>query len=450
MGINPANQFEFLDAQAPTVNRTLADGLYPFTLSQTGLPANFFTCWAANGVTGTERGWKGTRWQIINGNLPMFYLKVSSAGTAFDLIDGLQHAGGSDVALRVSGDYPLGTYTFNGSVTDGFGFTDAVAVDITFIEPLALTALDLYESVNEADWTKVFGTLAGGYTMGIDPANQFEFLDAQAPTVNRTLADGLYPFTLSQTGLPANFFTYWAANGVTGTATGWQGTMWQIINGNLPMFYLKVSSAGTAFDLIDGLQHAGGSDVALRVSGDYPLGTYTFNGSVTDGFNVVDPISVNITFVGFYNVTGTFSMQGRLSRAGVPVSLTGIMNPGPFAGVTIEAISGNLTLLHLITDTYVITTHQERYLDVMLTNNKTMAVSATKTTMSPLELKGGDANDDNVVGLGDATVVGSSYGTGTILSDGDVNFDDKVNIFDLALVGGNYGLTNTVYNTWVP
>ena len=321
---------------------------------------------------------------------------------------------------------------------------------VMVVDPLALTGLDLYESVNEADWTKVFGTLTGGYTMGIDPANQFEFLDAQAPTVNRTLADGLYPFTLSQTGLPANFFTYWAANGVTGTATGWQGTMWQIINGNLPMFYLKVSSAGTAFDLIDGLQHAGGSDVALRVSGDYPLGTYTFNGSVTDGFNVVDPISVNITFVGFYNVTGTFSMQGRLSRAGVPVSLTGIMNPGPFAGVTIEAISGNLTLLHLITDTYVITTHQERYLDVMLTNNKTMAVSAAKITMSPLELKGGDANDDNVVGLGDATVVGSSYGTGTILSDGDVNFDDKVNIFDLALVGGNYGLTNTVYNTWLP
>jgi hypothetical protein len=106
--------------------------------------------------------------------------------------------------------------------------------------------------------------------------------------------------------------------------------------------------------------------------------------------------------------------------------------------------------LDLIADTYIITTDQERYLDVVLTNNKTIAVSAGKTAMSPLELKGGDANDDNAVGLGDATIVGASYGIGTILSAGDVNFDDKVNIFDLALVGGNYYLTSTVYNSWLP
>jgi hypothetical protein len=77
-------------------------------------------------------------YQIITGNQPMFYLKV--VGTSYDLIDGLQFlTTAEENPLRVSGDYPFGTYTFNGEVKDEYAYTDDVTVDITFNDkPVAL------------------------------------------------------------------------------------------------------------------------------------------------------------------------------------------------------------------------------------------------------------------------------------------------------------------------
>ena len=60
-----------------------------------------------------------------------------------------------------------------------------------------------------------------------------------------------------------------------------------------------------------------------------------------------------------------------------------------------------------------------------------------------MELRAGDADDDNDVDLDDATIVGGLYGTGTIADRGDINFDNRVNIQDLALIGGNYELQST-------
>ena len=51
----------------------------------------------------------------------------------------------------------------------------------------------------------------------------------------------LNAFALDQGSLPAGWLGYWAAKGVVSGATGWQGVMWEIINGNAPFFYLKLS-----------------------------------------------------------------------------------------------------------------------------------------------------------------------------------------------------------------
>ena len=48
---------------------------------------------------------------VANGNLPMFYLKVSDTAPAYMLVDGLLHAlnpAAVDEILRISGDYPAG------------------------------------------------------------------------------------------------------------------------------------------------------------------------------------------------------------------------------------------------------------------------------------------------------------------------------------------------------
>jgi hypothetical protein len=447
MAIDPANAFEYLDADNPTVNRTLADGLHPFYLDITDLPEDFYEYWEDQGVTAdaTEGTWQARMWLIIIGEEPMFYLKVD--GENYDLIDGLQ--GGTN-PLRVSGDYPLGTYHFNGTLTDTFGYTGGVDVSITFIEPLSLTAMDLYESVNQADWTKVYGSLASGYTMAIDPANAFEYLDADNPTVNRTLADGLHPFYLDITDLPEDFYEYWEDQGVTADATEgtWQARMWLIIIGEEPMFYLKVN--GTSYDLIDGLQ---GEPNRLRVSGDYPLGTYHFIGTVKDIYDATDSVQVQITFVGTYTVTGTFSMQGRNFRGGILVTLTAQTLPyGPFAGETLDLLSNNLVIEHVSGDTYLITTNQDRYLNLTAASGKSINVDGAKT-LNALMLRGGNVDNDEEIGLADAGIIGGVYGsTGDPqLITADANFDGRVNILDLALVGGNYNLTTaSAYTTWLP
>ena len=52
---------------------------------------------------------------------PIFYLEVGS-GPSYRLVDGfLKDFAGITEYLRVNGDYPLGTYSYNGSVSDTMG-----------------------------------------------------------------------------------------------------------------------------------------------------------------------------------------------------------------------------------------------------------------------------------------------------------------------------------------
>ena len=159
---------------------------------------------------------------------------------------------------------------------------------------------------------------------------------------------------------------------------------------------------------------------------------------------------VNV-YANISSVIGTVSMQGRTARRGAPMTFTG--SPfGPYTATSIEQISNNLVWTNVAEGTYLITTNQPRYLNVTSDLNITVAISATKTSIAPLELKGGNAfYADNIINTGDASLVGGQYGgTGSTLN-GDVNFDGRVNIQDLAIVGGNFYLTSAnAYGSWVP
>ena len=302
--LDDVNPYYYLDADNLVANRTIGDGMYPFYLDQADLPAGFMAYWDAKGVNAGASGatWQGIMYQIIIGNEPMFLLKVD--GTAYDLIDGLQYlAGSGEMPLRVSGDYPFGMYTFNGVVEDEFGYGDAVSVDITF-DPLDLTDLDLFHSLEAVVWDPTPGSFEDGFGLVMDPLIEYYYLDVDNIVVNRELADGQYGFFLDQTALPAGFFEYWDAKGVNAGATGgtWQAVMWDIINGEAPMFFLDVY--GTSYDLIDGLLfQIGSGETPLRVSGDYPLGLYTFIGDVEDDFGLTDEVTVDIEFLAPFDLT---------------------------------------------------------------------------------------------------------------------------------------------------
>jgi len=168
---------------------------------------------------------------------------------------------------------------------------DPVIATLGFFE---ITDADLLTSTDPATLeeagTLLPGNLADGFTMNLDPTVPWYYLDTDTVTSNGTLANGSYPFFITANPGEA-FIAYWAEQGVVEGATGWQGQMWQIINGDAPMFYLKVD--GETLSLIDGLQ---GDPNPLRVNGDYCPGLYTFSGTVMGSTGSGDQVEVSILF----------------------------------------------------------------------------------------------------------------------------------------------------------
>ena len=156
-----------------------------------------------------------------------------------------------------------------------------------------------------------------------------------------------------------------------------------------------------------------------------------------------------------FTVSGTFSMQGNASRAGIPVTFTwgGALVPYGPTGHSTSAISNNFSLTLAYGGDYTITTNQPRYLNIYFDGlNFFKTINVTDDYPLPtLQLRAGNAIwSNNVIDLDDANKVGTDWGS-DLNPDGNVNFDSIVNIQDLALVGGNYGLTSAdAYGTWLP
>jgi len=161
-------------------------------------------------------------------------------------------------------------------------------------------------------------------------------------------------------------------------------------------------------------------------------------------------VVVNGNFV----ITGTFSMQGRVTRGGIPVTLTWTGTGWTYSNGanTVDELVNNFQVTVTYGGGYIITTNQPRYLNLTTASNKTITVNGAKT-LNALMLRGGNVNNDAEIGLADAGIIGGVYGsTGDPqLITADANFDGRVNILDLALVGGNYNLTTaSAYTTWLP
>ena len=162
-------------------------------------------------------------------------------------------------------------------------------------------------------------------------------------------------------------------------------------------------------------------------------------------------------------VTGTLTLQGSWITAGSHWHL--IM--GQPIGLVLTAVSQSInqhptSAWRMYTRThYLLTTTMPRYLNVTAELNKTIGIGSTKTTISALQLKGGNAVWqrevegvwvlDSVIDAGDISLIGTFYGQSGSDLDADVNFSGKVDILDLALAAGNYDQTSALaYGSWVP
>ena len=154
-----------------------------------------------------------------------------------------------------------------------------------------------------------------------------------------------------------------------------------------------------------------------------------------DGF--VLPVfftGANITVLPFATVSGTVRYQGRLDHAGITVTAT-----GPVTRTATTDSAGNF-MLDLEAGVYQIVAQADGYLPASTTVTVT---SGQAITLPGTVLKGGNANGDGAINIGDATLVAANFGLAVPPADAraDINGDGIVNVQDLAILGSNYGLS---------
>jgi hypothetical protein len=167
--------------------------------------------------------------------------------------------------------------------------------------------------------------------------------------------------------------------------------------------------------------------------------------SAVGGVNIfVDSVTDDsLTILGTTTVSGVVDLQGRDNDSGVVVDpLAGVAygyNPAPVT----TGSWGTYSFSNMTDDTYRFTIEMARYLDAWAD----IVVSGDSKTLNKVTLLGGDANDDDTVEIGDASIIGGDFGHsgGSIVHpEADINNDGMVDILDLVLMGGNYGKSSPV------
>jgi hypothetical protein len=244
------------------------------------------------------------------------------------------------------------TYTFT---PDAGQCATETTLTIVVLDVPVVSDVTLLADVGTAPSTwlvPVGGTFSTGFDICIDPMvdnPEYYFLDINTLTSSAPLKlNTLNGFSIDETNVPANWFDYWAAKGVTaGAGSGtWQEVMWPIINGNAPILYINYT--GTDYQLIDGLMYQYASAMLpLRISGDYPEWDYSFNGRVE---------SVDGCMSSFFDVFLEINSLTAPTFAPVPaICAGGSLDPLPTTSV--NGITGTWApaLNNLETTTYTFT-----------------------------------------------------------------------------------------------
>lgn len=192
-----------------------------------------------------------------------------------------------------------------------------------------------------------------------------------------------------------------------------------------------------------------------------------FNEPSVANRDITDDNDGEIVITGLANFAGFVDLQGRTNDSG---ALVEVFNQQLGAGSTLlaqgtSAAGGAFTTAYvnsnqlLVGTTYHFQINRPLFLPttaIPFTNYGHSKVLDLRplTTLATVVLLGGDADNDNVIGIGDATCIGGVYGSTTpelcgivIDSSPDVNGDGVVNILDLTLMGGNYDKNSS---PWTP
>ena len=165
-------------------------------------------------------------------------------------------------------------------------------------------------------------------------------------------------------------------------------------------------------------------------------------------------VAYNPTIIKPTTLSGSFDLQGRVDRGGIPVTLSEaqFVGQGPYTVPTTNVPGDNLAFTNVAMDVYTVSTNQAGYLNISPEMGRQIALLASGNVLPPLRLLGGNAVwTNNEIDIFDVALVSGEIGKTTFIADADINDDGKVDIFDLALVAGNFGMTSAVaYAGWTP
>lgn len=190
-----------------------------------------------------------------------------------------------------------------------------------------------------------------------------------------------------------------------------------------------------------------------------------FNAPTTPDRDITDANDGQIDITGIAQFTGFVDLQGRPNDSGAVMSVfSGPSKPGTAIAAATSASSGAYTTAYIGANLLTVGTTYYLYFDRPLylpttadaaslyAHSKLLSTRPT-TPVNTFVLLGGDATDDNLVDINDATCIGNQYGLPAAacgvggLSSSDVNGDGTTNILDLVLFGGNYLLSAS---PWTP
>ncbi|MBN1430747.1 MAG: PQQ-binding-like beta-propeller repeat protein [Anaerolineae bacterium] len=144
-------------------------------------------------------------------------------------------------------------------------------------------------------------------------------------------------------------------------------------------------------------------------------------------------VDASVTVLPFATLDGVASYQGRTSHADIEVTAV-----GPVTRSDLTDATGAYLIDQLEAGTYNVEADAPLYLP-----NCTAATLAAgdALTLPSTQLRGGDTDDNDVINIGDATLVAANFRLTVPPADpqADINGDGIVNILDLALLGSNYG-----------
>ncbi len=257
----------------------------------------FIEFWNQEGVNASASGNDALRWKAINVNEPiyafgslnpdrepMLYLDVS--GSQFNFYDGyVKDTTGQLETFQMDCDTPLGVYEFTGYVrasgTDGEAAPVYMTIEVRGEQP-EVTAVNIEISSDSGQtWTPIGGMLASGFDMDLNKDDAYDVgLVNDEIITNMSLAEGVYPFSMRIS--PEDPDNKLAA--VTD-----------------PAFYLEVENVGSN-QTMQLVSDPSTSDI-WQISGDYPIGSYLYTGTVT-GSNGVDKGLVSDEIYLLFRVAG--------------------------------------------------------------------------------------------------------------------------------------------------